>query len=89
MEVFKKYFPALIEKNSIKYPIEDKLIVLMPELHGQLNLKKNPEFKLVQNIEAEDFENLIYVWEFLNNFNDYLNLPPFNLSELYAALNFH
>jgi hypothetical protein len=32
--VFKRYFPNLMDKNSIKYPIEDKLILLMPELHG-------------------------------------------------------
>ena len=40
------------------------------------------------NIDTEDFENLLYIWEFLNNFNDFLNLPSFNLSEFYAALNF-
>ena len=40
-------------------------------------------------IESEDFENLIYLWEFFNNFNDFLNLPSFSLSELQAAMNFH
>ena len=32
--VFKKYYPDLIEKKQIKYPIDDKLIFQMPELHG-------------------------------------------------------
>ena len=39
-------------------------------------------------VEAEDFENLLYLWEFFNNFSDFLNLPTFSLTELQAALSF-
>lgn len=87
LAVFKQYYPELIEKNSIKYPIEDKLITQMPELHGQMNLKSPPRLKRVL-LEAEDFENLLYLWEFFSNFSDYLSLPSFSLLELQAALNF-
>jgi len=37
MKIFARNFPDLIEKNAIKYPIEDKLITKMPELHGAEN----------------------------------------------------
>ena len=87
LQVFKKHFPTLMEKNSIKYPIDDKLILKMPELHGNMNLKSAPVFKSVL-VEAEEFENLLYIWEFFNNFSDFLNLPTFSLTELQAALNF-
>lgn len=76
-----------MEKNTIKYPIDDKLIRQMPELHGQLILKDPPRFKEIY-VDAEHFENLLYLWEFFNNFSDYLNLPTFSLTELEAALNF-
>jgi len=33
-EIFSKLYPELVEKNSIKYPIEDNLIKKLPELHG-------------------------------------------------------
>ena len=33
-DVFKRYYPELWEKNQVKYPIDDKLILQMPELHG-------------------------------------------------------
>ena len=76
-----------MEKNTIKYPIDDKLILKMPELHGSLSLKTPPNFKSVL-IEAEEFENLLYIWEFFNNFSDFLNIPNFSLVELQAALSF-
>lgn len=50
-------------------------------------LKSAPKFKKVL-VEAEHFENLLYLWEFFNNFSDFLNLPNFSLTELQAALNF-
>jgi hypothetical protein len=31
---FKRNFPEMMDKNQIKYPIDDKLIIDMPELHG-------------------------------------------------------
>lgn len=39
-------------------------------------------------INAETFENLLYIWEFFNNFSDFLEIPVFNLQELQASLNF-
>ena len=78
---FKKYYPDLVEKNSIKYPIDDKLVAKMPELHGGIGLEKMPELKKVL-MQPTDFENLIYIWEFFNNFADYLEITGFTLSEL-------
>ena len=34
MQVFQNNYPELVEKNSIKYPIDDQLILKLPELHG-------------------------------------------------------
>lgn len=43
MKIFTKHYPELVDKNnSIKYPIEDKLIKRMPELHGAENLPDKP-----------------------------------------------
>ena len=78
---FKRNFPELMEKNSIKYPIDDKLILDMPELHGQLMLKEAPRFKKVW-VDCPQFENLLYLWEFFNNFSDFLNVPNFSMTEL-------
>lgn len=50
-------------------------------------LKNPPKFKKVL-VEVEQFENLLYLWEFFNNFSDFLSLPTFSLTELQAALNF-
>lgn len=46
-EVFKRYYPELIEKNSVKYPIDDKLLGLMPELHKSAGLREPPQMKQV------------------------------------------
>jgi uncharacterized protein YjbK len=37
-------------------------------------------------VSADEFEKLIYIWEFCNNFNDYLDTPAFKLEELKCAL---
>ena len=76
-----------MEKNQIKYPIDDKLIQLMPELHKQMNQREPPNLKKVL-IDSDKFENLLYIWEFLNNFKDFLDMPKFSLEELQASLNF-
>lgn len=39
-------------------------------------------------LDATEFENLLYLWEFLNNFRDFLDIPKFSLEELQGALNF-
>lgn len=79
--IFKRYYPELLEKNQVKYPIDDKLILAMPELHGQSTLKQAPALKPVL-LEPTEYENLLYLWEFLNNFKDFLDIPKFSLEEL-------
>lgn len=60
----------------------------MPELHGNSTLKTAPQMMRVV-VEAEQFENLMYVWESFNNFSDFFNIPTFSLTELQAALSFN
>ena len=70
-----------MEKNSIKYPIEDQFITLLPILHGADIFPKKPETKEML-VDGPTFERLLYVWEFFNNFSEYFNLAPFKLEEL-------
>lgn len=44
-KAFARVFPDLVEKHSIKYPIEDNLIKLMPLLHAAENFPAKPEPK--------------------------------------------
>jgi hypothetical protein len=81
MAIFKQLFPDLVDKNTIKYPIDDRLIKKMPDLHGAHLLKPVPEFKSIL-VDHQDFENLLYIWEFFNNFSDFLEIPAFDLAEL-------
>ena len=81
MSIFKQLYPDLVEKNQIKYPIDDRLIKKMPEIHGSTTLKPPPKSKDIL-LEPEEFENLLYIWEFFNNFSDFLEIPAFDLSEL-------
>ena len=30
-------------------------------------------------MDCDKFENLLYIWEFFNNFSDFLEIPTFNL----------
>jgi hypothetical protein len=69
--IFSNNYPELIEKNSIKYPIEDTLIRKLPELHGATNIVQKPQMHPIL-LDAEDFERLLHIWEFCNNFADYL-----------------
>jgi len=85
--VFRKFFPELHDKNSVKYPIDDKLIQKWPEMHGQADLKPIPEGREIV-LSPEKFENLIYIWEFFNNFSDFFNIANFTIQELQSALSF-
>ena len=38
--------------------------------------------------DGRAFEDLLQVWEFASNFNEFLDIPPFKLEELYAALRY-
>lgn len=42
LNAFSQAYPDLVEKGQIKYPIEDQLLLKMPELHGTTNLKDKP-----------------------------------------------
>jgi hypothetical protein len=77
-------YPELVERNSIKYPIKDELLLKLPELHGCCGEQKPEPLKIL--VSADEFEKLIYIWEFCNNFNDYLETPAFKLEELKFAL---
>lgn len=81
-------YPELVDKHSIKYPIEDQLVKKMPLLHGAENFPIKPLTKQILT-EGHNFERVLYVWEFFNNFNDYLKIPNFKLEELQAALAFN
>jgi len=59
----------------------------MPILHGAESFPEKPQPKKVL-VEGEVFEKLLYIWEFFNNFNDYLECSNFKLEELLAALSF-
>jgi len=85
--VFQQLYPNYMDGNSIKYPIEDKLIVKMKELHGSENIPSKPETHRVL-VSAEEFEDLLYIFEFCNNFMDFLEIPEFKIEELYVALTF-
>lgn len=56
----------------------------MPELHGGLLAPKPKLMKI--NLPAEDFERIMYIWEFCNNFNEFLGTPLFKIEELQACL---
>jgi hypothetical protein len=47
LKIFGKHYPELVDKNSIKYPIEDKLIKKMPLLHGADTFPEKPVAKKV------------------------------------------
>jgi hypothetical protein len=85
--IFSNLYPELVEKNSVKYPIEDNLISKLPELHGATNLIPKPPM-LPINIDPEEFERLLHIWEFCNNFADYLATPIFKLDDLRVALTY-
>lgn len=85
--VFQELYPNYMDGNSIKYPIEDKLIVKMKELHGSENIPQKPESHKVL-VSAEEFEDLLYIFEFCNNFMDFLEIPEFKIEDLYVALTF-
>jgi len=84
MSLFQRHYPELVDKNSIRYPIEDSLILKLPELHGLVYPEK-PEPKRI-SASNEEFERLLYIWEFCNNFDEFLGTPKFRLEDLRLAL---
>lgn len=39
-------------------------------------------------VPSEDFEKLLYIWEFCNNFSDYLQTSSYSIEDLHVALTF-
>jgi len=39
-------------------------------------------------LSGEEFDRLLYIWEFFNNFSEYLETPPFKIEDLKIALTF-
>jgi len=58
----------------------------MPELHGGL-MQAKPKAQRI-DMKAEDFERLLYIWEFCNNFTEYLDIPQFKIEELAVSLSY-
>ena len=85
MAIFSENYPELVERNSIRYPIEDTLIQKLPELHGSKGIPNKP-FMCEVAMESSEFERLLHIWEFCNNFNDFLETPQFKLEDLRVAL---
>jgi len=75
-----------VERNSVRYPIPDALIAKMPELHGGVMRDKPASMKI--DMEAGEFEGVLYIWEFCNNFNEFLDTPSFKLEELASCLRY-
>lgn len=88
MRIFARNYPDLVDKHSIKYPIEDQLIKKIPLLHGAENFPAKPLAKTIL-VDSGNFENLLYIWEFMNNFNDFFDIQNFKLEELQCALSFN
>lgn len=87
LQIFSKLYPELVDRTTVKYPIEDSLIAKLPELHGVVNLRTKPSPCKIQ-ILSNQFDSLLYIWEFCNNFVEYLEIPEFKLEELQLALEF-
>lgn len=85
-QIFSQTYPEYVERNSVRYPIPDGLIEKMPELHGGLMQAKPKAMKI--NMEAAEFERLLYIWEFCNNFSEYLEIPLFKIEELAVSLSY-
>ena len=73
LQIFSQRYPEYVERNTVRYPIPDGLIEKMPELHGGVMPAKPKPFKI--DITAEAFEKILYIWEFANNFNEFLETP--------------
>ena len=85
-QTFSELYPQQIERNSVKYPIPDQLLAEYPQLHGYKEIKKPESIDIA--LTAEEFEQVLYIWEFCNNFSEYINTPPFQIEELRAALSY-
>jgi hypothetical protein len=67
----------------VKYPIEDALIEKMPMLHGAHLIPNRPVPKLMS---LPNFDQLLSIWQFLNDFQEFFGFEPFKIEMLHAAL---
>ena len=81
---FSQLHPEYVERNSIKYPIPDQLLAKYPQLNNYQPVEKPEPFQI--DMTAEEFEQILYIWEFCNNFSEFLDTPSFKMEELRAAL---
>ena len=56
----------------------------MPELHGGFTKPKPKPMKI--DMLAEEFEGVLYIWEFCNNFYEFLETPQFKIEELASCI---
>lgn len=54
-------------------------------MHGAENFPQKPEPKTLK-LNGEKFEKLLVIWEFFNNFSDFMDINNFKIEELYVAL---
>jgi hypothetical protein len=85
--IFSKLYPELVERSSVKYPIEDSLITKLPELHCANGIRSKPQPHRVL-LSADEFDQLLFIWEFCTNFSEYLDVPFFKIEELRLALTY-
>jgi hypothetical protein len=45
--IFSSSHPELIDKNGVKYPIEDGLLLRLPQLHGATTIQPKPQMKQI------------------------------------------
>jgi len=60
----------------------------LPELHGATSLKPKPTPHKVL-LSGEEFDRLLYIWEFFNNLSEPLDTPQFKIEDLKIALTFN
>jgi hypothetical protein len=87
LKIFQALYPEYMDGNQIRYPIEDQLITKMKELHSSDTIPPKPEPHKVL-VGWREFEDMLYIWEFCNNFIEFLEIPAFKIEELYVALTY-
>ena len=80
-----KNFPQYVRSGKIVYPIEDKLLENNPELHQVSQPKKIPSpFPLP--VPGHFASDLLYITDFVYNFESVLKLSHFTVEQLYSSL---
>jgi len=85
MKEFTQIYPELVEKYTIQYPIDDKILKVMPVLHKIEWAEEKPDPKKIR-VSGSRFERLLKVWEYFHTFSVYLSIPEFRIEDLEAAI---